>query len=175
MDFTIAENQNTEVIPQVLSVSDTLKFDFITSVTFADNDQHGPIEYTMEVTAKDLALGAIMLTGQFAMTGVGTVHVPTTCGHYTFKAIRLVIFPYVQYFLAAELSENQNLSFEFLPESLDNFIVQEFGDRALKVYLPNDRNKCKLYARVDVAEGIRIEYVYVDRTEASISSVSVLV
>jgi hypothetical protein len=190
LDFTIVENLNTQIIPQVLAVStdDTpesfglasfgfeiveAKFNFTTTVTIADNNQHESIDYAMEVTAKDVALGSVKWTGVYTLNGTDTISVPARYGHYTFKVTKSGYLPHVQHFLVTELSEHQNLSFEFLPETLDGFIVHELGNGALKLYLPNDQNRCKLYARADVAEGFRIEYLYVDRSASAISGVSV--
>jgi len=190
MNFTISENQSTQVIPQVLAVSseDTpesfglasfsfeiveAKFDFETTITIADNNPHGLIDYTLEVIAKNSALGTVKWTHQFAMAGAGTIHVPARYGHYTFKATKVGYLPHVQHFLATELAVSGTLSFEFLPKALTDFVVFDKGNGALKIYLPNDQNRCKLYARADVAEGVRIEYTYADRSAQTSYGLSV--
>jgi hypothetical protein len=162
--------KNEESISPILAQD---KFDFVITATLADDNLQKPFDYTVEVIAKDVALGTVKWTENFAMNGAGVVHVPTGFGHYTFKAMRPGYLPHVQHFLVTEISENQNLLFEFLPETLEGFIEQELGNGALKIYLPNDQNRCKLYFRADVAEGFSIQNAYVDHRAIDRAGLSV--
>lgn len=185
LSFDVTTGQVTNLVPEVLALEDhtpgdfgyvafgfevVQKFDFAVTATIADNNPHDSINYTLEIIAKDVALGTIKWTKIVSMSRTGTVHVPAQYGHYTFKATKLGYLPHVQHVLVAELNSTGNLSFEFLPETLEGFISQE--QDGIKIYLPNDQNRCKLYARIDMPEGYRIDYSYADRSATAITGTS---
>ena len=181
--FQILSNQVVvHVVPEVLSVEGHAPEDFgyavfgfeivdsfrlITSATIADNNNHPPISYTLEITAKDAPLGNPTWTKSIEITEQRTIYVPARYQHYTFKATRQGYIPHIQYFNRELLSHTAKhvaqLPFEFIPESLDGFTYLERQNGDIKIYLPSKENRCKLYARVDYAEGYKVIGVASDR------------
>jgi hypothetical protein len=66
-------------------------------------------------------------------------------------------------FFEIRVSNFDRLDFEFLPESLNDFVVHVAGGS--KLYGP--KNPCKLYTRLGMHEGFQAYYTYVDRTAES--------
>jgi hypothetical protein len=181
--FEVSAGNTIQVVPQVLAVGDhtaeefgyavfgfevvgpTLSFEV--SATIADDLPHEVISYSLEIVAKDVALGTEKWSKTIAVTGSTTIQVPANHGHYTFRAIKAGYITHTQHFPAVEVTNLSSLSFEFLPEALEDFVVYEKENGDIKVYFPNSSHRCKLYARVDIAEGYRVEYVYVDRAAAA--------
>jgi hypothetical protein len=95
------------------------------------------------------------------------IHVPSIYGHYTFKVKKNGYISHVQHFRKADLAVFDELAFELIPSSLEGFKRYGSNENQLIAYFPNDRNRCKLYARVDVPEGMAIEYVWADRSAST--------
>jgi len=186
LSFDVTVDNVTNVTPEVLDIEDhtaedfgyatfgfvvVKEYTFTTTASIADNDQHSAVDYTLEIVAKDQALGTVKWTKTVNLSAAGTIQVPAKYGHYTFKATKTDYLPHEQHFLADELSGLSSLAFEFIPESLDGFIVREVD--GMKAYFPNQDNRCKLYARVDIPEGYRVGYLYVDKSASSPSSVPI--
>jgi hypothetical protein len=171
----VATGELTPVIPEVLAVEDHTSEDFgyiafglnivntasfKTHVSIADNLAHDPIDYTLEIIAKDAPLGTVRWRTLLSLSETSTIQFPTRYVHYTFRAIKPGYIPHVQHFRASQLPDSGSLNFEFLPEALEDFFVIE-EPNALKLYVAKDR--CKLYARFDVPEGTDLTYTFFDR------------
>lgn len=176
LSFTIGADEITNVVPQVLKLEDhtpeelgyaAFAFEVVETLTFnenvtiADHNQHGNINHTLEIVAKDAPLGTVKWTKTISMPGDGKVRVPAKYAHYTFKAIKPGYIPHIQHFLATELSGYDTLSFEFIPESLDGFYTSE--KTGVKIYFTNDQYRFKLYTRFDLAEGYFLKSARVDK------------
>lgn len=176
LSFDIAADETTEVIPEVVALEDHSpadfgyvkfgfavvdKFDFDVTVTIADTDPHPSIDYMLEIIAKDAPLGNVQWSKTVAMNTLGEIHIPAKYAHYTFRAVKQGYISHVQHFLKDDLSHFGQLSFEFLPESLNDFVVKQLHD-GQTFYFP--KNPCKLFARLDLPEGLRMEYTNAWRT-----------
>jgi hypothetical protein len=182
LEFDIAANAVTNLVPEVLGLADHTpeefgyakfgfevveKLDFDVTATIADNDPHPTIDYILEIIAKDAPLGNVLWTTAIDMNAIDEIHVPSRYNHYTFKATKQGYIDHVQHFLKSELSQLDHLYFEFLPEGLDDFHINEKD--LVKVYTSKDR--CKDYARVDMPEGYRLSYIMVTRTASAPSGI----
>jgi len=180
--FDVTENATSSIVPDVLLVESHTPeafgyvtfgfevvslFSFDTNVTIADNNPHGAIDYTLEIIAKDAPLGNVKWTRTLSMSGGGKVQVPSKHGHYTFKASKIGFIPHVQHFFVSELAPSATLSFEFIPESLSGFLVVEQNNGAIKFYFPNDHFRTRLYARIDLAEGYSVNYMFSDKSAST--------
>jgi hypothetical protein len=141
------------------TVIETKEIEF--DVTIANSDFTGAVEYTLDVIAKDAALGNTEWSASFDLSGSSAIRIPVSYEHYTFKVSKEGYLPHIQHYLIDDLSGVSRLSFELLPGDPEAFITYQTTDGGLKIYFPKDR--CKLYTRVDVAEGFRIAYAWIDR------------
>jgi hypothetical protein len=179
LPFEVAVDEVTNLVPEVLAVADhspeefgyvqfgfevVEKFDFDVTATIADDDQHPVIDYSLEIIAKDAPLGNVLWMRTVAMSASGEIRIPAKYNHYTLKAIKPGHVSHVQHFMAEDLSQSVRLDFEFLPEDLSNFHVNEKD--GIKVYTSKDR--CKDYARMDVPEGYQLTYAMATRTAISV-------
>lgn len=137
-------------------------------VRIADDDFHEPVDYNVEVIAKDAPLGNVKWRKNWESEAV--IRIPTGYEHYTFKVSGSGFVSHVQHYLAEDLNSLSQLAFELLPDGLEDFSAEQTDDGGLSVYFPNDR--CKLYTRVDVAEGFKVTYSLVTR-DASASGIPV--
>ena len=136
-------------------------FVFNVQTTIAENTPAPKIEYTLEIIAKDVPLGNVLWTKSIEMSKSKKIIIPDDYGHYTFKASKPGYIPHIQHFLGEELMDG-NLSFEFIPESLEGFITKKSHNNVVTGYYPAYENRCKLYVRFDVAEGYYIQYKMAD-------------
>jgi hypothetical protein len=166
--FDIRADEVTYVIPEVIAMSDLSPedfgylsfgfeivetFDFDISASIADDATHDVVDYTLEIVAKDAPLGNVKWTKTTPLTKQSSIRVPAKYAHYTFKATKPGYLPHTQHFLSSGFSGHNSVSVEFIPETLDGFFTTGTSDGVIKFYFPNDETRCKLYARVDVAEG----------------------
>ena len=141
-------------------------FIFNVGATIAIDTHPSKFDYTLEIIAKDAPLGNVQWTKTIGMPKSKKINIPDTYGHYTFKASKPGYISHIQHFLGEELADG-NLSFEFIPESLEGFIRKKSFDNVVTAYLPAYENRCKLYVRFDVAEGYLITYKKVNMYAAS--------
>ena len=138
------------------------EYTFNVSATIADHNPHSKIDYTLEIIAKDAPLGNVQWSKIIDLRKTDKVFIPKKFKHYTFKASKPGFIPHVQHFIAEELPNN--LSFEFIPESLEGFVTYKSPDNKVTIYLPDDENRCKLYTRFDFAEGCNLLYIYANKS-----------
>jgi hypothetical protein len=180
---TINSEITTEVVPEVLALDDnrpeqfgytTFSFkaiellSFNVSTTIADNESHNAIDYSLEIIAKDGPLGNVKWTRKLPLHKLAQIKIPSQYQHYTFKASKPGYITHIQHYLKSDLGSA--LHFELIPETLEDFIKTPF-ENGLVLYLPKDR--CKLYARIDVPEGYYVIGMGRDRNAASKTGYSV--
>ncbi len=185
----VTSEATSHIIPQVVAVEGHSAGDFgyvafsfdvretldlETIYTVADNTG-SPATGSLSIIAKDEPLGEAKWTKTFPISGPAKIRIPARFTHYSFIASMDGYISHEQHFMKNQLAANPQLPFEFIPVSLDGFEVFESDDNALKIYLPNDENRCKLYARIDVAEGYKVEYFFADKEAVDRGEMSVAV
>jgi len=160
--FETTANNLTELTPEVLAPETNNQLSFLIVTNLADAGQQIPFNYTFEVIAKDAALGNVEWRRTYLMNDNRTISVPAGHAHYSFIASKEHYINHAQHYKSELLEGVDALSFEFIPESLEGF--ERVGGARVQFYLPDNQNMCKLYARMDVAEGYEILYQYADRS-----------
>lgn len=159
--FIIKSDEITSVIPEVVSTSE-ISF-FPVTATLANNDTSTEVNYTLEIIAKDVPLGNVAWSKSLQLSTMSTIKIPTKYRHYTFRARKNGYIDHVQHFLKEDLNHQKSLAFEFIPANLEGVVSYQSQDKVITVYVPNDANRCKLYSRIDVAEGYTVTYIYTDK------------
>lgn len=159
--FETIDNTLTELKPEVLAAETVDVLNFHISATRADGHQQLPVDYALEVIAKDAPLGNVLWRRTFSLLDNRIVTIPDGYAHYSFIASKPEYISHAQYYKRELLEDVDALSFEFIPESLEGF---ETSGSVVRFYLPDNQNMCKLYARIDVAEGYELLVVYGDRS-----------
>lgn len=176
VSFEIKAGESTEVVSDVVAIECHLAEDFgyaefghaiperlsfDVTATVADPNAPEAGSYTLYVLAKG-SLGNLEWSDTLSISNEGTVCIPGYHARYSFVAEKEGYITHEQHFWKAELAHYGALAFEFIPESLEGFIVRDLG-YGITAYFPDDANRCRLYARVDLPEGYRINYLLVDR------------
>ncbi len=177
MPFQITVGNTTDAVAEVLptechTASDfgyetfgfamPARFSLEVSATLAELAHQDPGSYTLQITAKGLS-GNVEWSDEVTLPAQGNVCIPAYHARYTFTAVKDGYISHEQHFLKDELTGSTSLSFEFIPESLEGFTAFHLN-HDVTVYLPDEENRCRLYARVDIPEGYRVLYGYVDKS-----------
>lgn len=185
VEFTVTSSEVNNIVMEVVSVEEaeepddfgyaTFSLVFVKpdialgiTATIADEDFTGPVDFTLEAEAKNTE-GDIVWEYSWDMTDHGTISIPSHYHSYTFKTVKAGQLPHVQHYLASDFPGNDELFFEMIPENSDDFIIHEMYDGKVKIYFPADRTK--IYARVELAEDFRIQYLWLDKDSGSLSGV----
>jgi hypothetical protein len=157
-----ADGTTTEVFMEAVNVAETSPEDFgyatfllglidyksfEVNATVADENYTVSVNGLFEAFAKN-AQGQIVWSKSWDITNKLTINIPVA-ERYSFKLIKAGYLPHAQHYNFEMIEQSNNLSFELIPESSNDFIVKHFPGEAT-VYFPVDKRK--LYTRIDLEE-----------------------
>lgn len=152
--FGIVETQ-TIVLATTLALDDPSSFDYSFEIIGKENLDEDPAWVgTYEISDEDEEVSILFRKGY---------------EYYSLIASKEGFLSHEVHFSSGELSDISKLSLELIPEDSDDFVIYEVD--GFKVIFPSD--PCRTYARVDIPEGYKIEYLFIDKNARDLSGLPV--
>lgn len=142
----------------VLSPVDTKAYNV--TVTVADEDNEQPPSGTLEIIAKNND-DEIQWRHSMEIIEQGIVRIPVGYNKYSFILSRPGYITHSQHYRFSDIESLDKMFFELIPEGSGDFYVQHLLEGKVTIYYPVDR--AKLYTRIDLAEDLRLEYLWIDK------------